>query len=258
MRPTLVQRAVRWLIKQLSFGYLQLDIDGLDQIPARGGAIIAGNHPSVLDGILLQAVAPRPVRFLVAEELYFHRFLHHGFKAFHCVPVYRSRSQNGDALREAVAALEAGDLLGIFPEGTTRFLGTMPTMKRGVGLLALRTGAPVIPMAVRGTGESFPDGQRLPKPGRVRLRFGPAMTFAKVSGTVVPEPALTATLERIRACVLELLDQLRAADARPRAGAPFWKPLQVALSAIIVLPLAGFLTGTANPDLDPAARQTVS
>lgn len=108
LKGSLVFRCTRALFRQLMFGFFDVDIEGLQHIPAKGGVLLAGNHPSLLDGVLLLAVSPRPVRFLVAEDLYAHRFLHGFFKALHCIPVYRSKTHNGDALRAAVAALEAG------------------------------------------------------------------------------------------------------------------------------------------------------
>ena len=102
-------------------------------------------------GLLI--VSPRPVRFLVAEELFFHPFLHWIFAGMGCIPVYRTQTNNGDALRAAVAALERGEVIGIFPEGTTSDLGRMRSVKRGVGLLALRTGAPIVPFGVWGSAD---------------------------------------------------------------------------------------------------------
>lgn len=242
---------LRWVFRHLAFAYFKLDVRGLERIPASGGAIIAGNHPNVLDGILLQVVSPRPVRFLVAEELYFHRFMHWGFRAFNCVPVYRSRgTHNGDALRAAVQALEQGDLLGIFPEGTTKYRGTMPSIKRGVALLAMKTGCPIVPLAFHGSDAAFPEGTKVPRPLPIRMAFGAAVACPRAAAALVPEPDLAEQMERIRQDILWQMAVSRpgAADVR----APWWKPLQVALAGLVIWPLAAFLTRTANPSLDPA------
>ena len=69
-------RVTRWVLRQLGFAYFRLDVSGLDQIPSRGPAVIAGNHPDILDGILLLVVSPRRVRFLVAEEMFFRGLLY--------------------------------------------------------------------------------------------------------------------------------------------------------------------------------------
>ena len=276
-----VFRCVRWLFRRLVFGFLQLDVRGLAQIPREGGLIIAGNHPSVLDGILLFAVSPRPVRFLVAEDLYTHRYLHPFFTLFGCIPVYRTipppatgplgrvrrgrtlptahmagggtKTHNGDALRAAVAALEAGEVIGIFPEGTIHDRGAMQQVKRGVALLALKTGCPVVPLAVRGSAEAFPDGARVPRPCAVSMRFETPIAYPKAALDPIPEEDVLRALEQIRRSILAAL-QMTSIRAPGRARPAWIKPLRVALCSVVVLPLTSFLTLTANPSLDPVRK----
>lgn len=244
-------RVARFLLRQLSYAYFQLRVDGLHHIPARGPAILAGNHPNVLDGILVLIVSPRPVRFLVAEELFFHPFLHWIFEGMGCIPVYRTKANNGDALRAAVEALERGEVIGIFPEGTTAELGCLRTIKRGVGLLALRTGAPVVPFGVWGSAEAYPTGTRLPRPRPIALAFAPLVSYGRTTADPVPATLLQNVLDDVRS---EILRPMQWAMAALGFRVPRWplKPAQVALSACVVLPLAGFLSLTANPSLDPA------
>ncbi len=252
-RPWPMARAVRWALRQLGFAYFRLNVSGLQFLPAQGPAIVAGNHPNVLDGILLLIASPRPVRFLVAEELYFHRYLHWAFHGMGCIPVYRTRSHNGDALHEAVAALQRGDVIGIFPEGTTAFLGDLRAIRLGVALLALRTGAPVIPLGFSGSAEAYPVGTRVPAPRRISLSFGPPMSYARTLAPTIPEEMIARTLEDIRWEIKRTMRwsaSAQAVSARPRS----WKPLQVALSAMVICPLASFLQATSNPGLDPVNR----
>ena len=243
--------SVRAVLRRLGFAYFRLTVDGVRHIPSRGPAILAGNHPNVLDGILLLIASPRPVRFLVAEEMFFHPCLHWLFEAFGCIPVYRTQTRNGDALRAAIAALEQGAVLGIFPEGTTYEGGQMRTLRRGVGLLALRTGAPVVPLGIVGSDEAYPSGTRLPNPGRIALVFAPAHVFSRTSVDVIPADHLGGVLEETRGAILGGLREARMAS-RCEPPPHVWKRLQVALAALIVLPLAGLLHATANPSLDPA------
>ena len=105
-------RVTRRLLYWLMGAYFRLQVEGLERVPRDGGVIIAGNHPSLLDGILLWAVSPRPVRFLIAEDMYRHPLLHPLFVAFGCIEVRRTVSCNGEALRNAVEALERGEVLG--------------------------------------------------------------------------------------------------------------------------------------------------
>lgn len=245
--------SVRWVLRQLGFAYFHLDVEGLAHIPHRGGAILAGNHPSVLDGILLLIVSPRPVRFLVAEELFFHPLLRWLFEGMGCIPVYRTKTHNGDALRAAVAALERGDLIGIFPEGTTSDLGRMRAVKRGVGLLALKTGVPVVPFGIVGSDAAYPSGTRVPRPRRITLSFAPPISYERTTLNPIPPELLEHALEEVRLEIRRPMWWAARAHETPR---PQWwlRRAQVALSALIVLPLAGLLSLTANPSLDPSAQ----
>ena len=248
-RPSWGVQAACWILRQLAGGYLRVEVAGREHIPRQGGLIIACNHPNLLDGLLLQAFSPRPVRFLVAEELFFHRHLHRLFFAFGCIPVYRTRSSNGDALRAALAALEQGDVIGIFPEGTTAFRGSMERLRRGVALLAVKTGAAVVPMAIAGTFEAYPPGQRVPRPSVVRMRFAAPVAYPRETVPRVPDERVHAVLADIRSNILQVM---RALAQTPSARKLEWlKGLSVAASALVVWPLANLLVATANPSLDP-------
>ncbi|MGE0494728.1 MAG: lysophospholipid acyltransferase family protein [Vulcanimicrobiota bacterium] len=160
---------LRWLL----FSIVKPDIRGLEEIPAQGPVILAGNHPNVLDGLVVGLASPRPVRFLVAGEL----FRVPGLAAFlawlGCIPVDRRQGRgNGDALRAAIEALEQGHVLALFPEGKTNGGRTLLEFKPGVALLGLRTGAPVIPLGLAGTEKAYPDGSFTIKPQGVGLVFG--------------------------------------------------------------------------------------
>ena len=246
-------RLVRFVVRQLAFAYFRLGVRGVSRLPVRGPVIIAGNHPNVLDGILLVAVSPRPVRFLIAEELYFHRYLHWLFAGLGGIPVYRTRSENGDALRAAVAALQRGEVLAIFPEGTTADRGRMHEVKRGVGILACRSGAPVVPLGILGSDAAYPHGTRVPRPRRITMVFGEARRFPRAATPQVPDRLLARTLELTRLRILQTMAHA-AADWTAQEEASLGKRVRIALSACVVLPLASFLHATANPSLDPAMR----
>jgi len=256
-RRWLTSRLVRWTFRQLGFAYFRLRVDGLDRIPSRGGVMLAGNHPNVLDGLLLLVVSPRRVRFLIAEDLYTHRYLHRFFKAMGMIPVSRTQTHNGEALRSAVEALERGEVLGIFPEGTTHFRGSMEQVKQGIALLALKTGVPVVPFGIQGSFEAFPEGARFPRPRTISLRFEAPVRYPQIHLAQIPEADVAQTLEHIRLRILEAMQAI-GLQAPWRPTVPQWlKELQIALSGLIVLPLAGFLSCTANPSLDPHDRRAV-
>lgn len=246
-------RLFRRALRRLARDYFHLEVRGLQQVPAEGGAIVAANHPSVLDGVLLWAVSPRPVRCLVAEELYTHPLLTPLFRAFGCIQVSRTKTRNGDALRAAVEALQRGELLGIFPEGTTRHHGSMPALRPGVALLALQTGLPVIPLAFHGSDDAFPDGAKVPSPQPIQMTFGEPCAFAKTSAERIPEEDVARTMDAIRLRILSTLLHAPHPAAVVEFRLGWWERVRRAAAALVVLPLARCLTLTANPSLDQAS-----
>lgn len=254
--PVIV-RGVLAVFRALARGFFRLDVRGLEHIPARGGALIAGNHPSVLDGILLLLLVERPVRFLVAEDMYNHRFLRPLFRLMGAIPVYRTRESNSDALHAAVDALEGGQVIGIFPEGTTAYEGTMPQVRRGVALLALKTGVPVVPLSIRGTAESFPSGAAAPVPGVVRFHFHAPVRYVRTTADPVPETVLRLTLSDIHGELLQALACTPRVRTDEAAAWSWAQRARAALCGVVIVPLARMLTATANPSLDPVRLRSM-
>jgi len=154
---------------------------GVERISRSGPAILATNHVSALDGILLAYLVARrrdrPTRYLVAAEFFDRRF--HGFwlRTLEQIPIRRGTGDSG-ALDEAVATVRAGAIAAIFPEGTVnpRPGGALLRGRTGVARIALAASAPVIPVGVWGTQVRWPRGGltfRRPLRPRVALTFGP-------------------------------------------------------------------------------------
>jgi len=119
-------------------------------LPPRGGAIVASNHISGLDPLLLIAASPRPLRFMIAREQYERWWLRWLFRAIGCIPVERSRSPRA-AFHAARAALERGEVVALFPHGRIHLDHHPPApLKRGVALMAGMTGTPIVPARVEG------------------------------------------------------------------------------------------------------------
>lgn len=154
---------------------------GLARIPATGSVILAANHASALDGIVLAYLVARlrsrPTRYLVAAEFFDRRF--HGFwlRTFKQIPIRRGMGDSG-ALDEAVATVRSGAAAGIFPEGTVNPDPPGPLLRgrTGVARIALAAGAPVVPVGIWGTQVRWPrTGLTFRRPLRpsVALAFGP-------------------------------------------------------------------------------------
>jgi len=154
---------------------------GLENIPEEGPAILAANHQSFLDDLLLPLVVPkRKVVFLAKADYFDKWYLRWFFKGANVIPVRRgSASASEAALRAGVEALKAGNLVGIFPEGTRSPDGNLYRGKTGVARMALEAQVPVIPVAIMGTFEALPYDRTLPRAGRCEVRFGKPLSFER-------------------------------------------------------------------------------
>lgn len=177
-------------------GLFQVTVVGAHLVPAEGAVLLAGNHTGFVDGPLLFALAPRPTAFLAKAELFFGPF-DRLFRAMGEIPVHRG-TPDRTALKAGLEHLAGGGALGVFPEGT-RGSGTFDQIAEGLAYLAVRSGAPVVPVAVFGTSEAWQKGASIPKlRAPVRLVFGPPLTVA-----VEGDP-------RARRTVAEAATQLRS------------------------------------------------
>jgi 1-acyl-sn-glycerol-3-phosphate acyltransferase len=174
-------------------------VDGLEHLPERGGAILAGNHLSVADEIFLGAVAPRHVAFWAKAE-YFTGTGPRGWLTRSVVSglgAIRVERGNGraalSAFDGAIPVLRGGDLVAVYPEGTRSPDGRLYRGRTGVARLALRAEVPVIPVGVQGTDVIQPIGARLPRlrPGEVVIRFGKRLEFTGRPGDAKGLRAIT-------------------------------------------------------------------
>lgn len=172
--------------------------EGLEHVPDDGPAILASNHLSFIDSIFLPAMIERPVYFLGKSD-YFTGWQRHFFEGVGVMPVYR---QGGDAaeasLRMGEAILEGGHLLGVYPEGTRSPDGRLYRGRTGLVRLALRTGAPVVPVAMIGTDGVLPTGSRLPRVRPVGIRVGqPLDVTARLRGRETDRFAIRAATDEL-------------------------------------------------------------
>lgn len=187
---------VRAILLPFFLLYFRLDRGGRERIPSSGPVLLAANHRSFLDPFVIGALTRRPIYYVAKRELFQRRWqawLLNGLGAF---PIDRGAGDE-DAMATARAILERGDCVVIFPEGTRVRRGPLGKPHRGVGRLALQTGARVVPVAVMGT-EDVRRGWRI-RPRKVRIRCGAPLGYP-----TVPEPSQAIALgvtERIWTCV---------------------------------------------------------
>ncbi|AYV30949.1 1-acyl-sn-glycerol-3-phosphate acyltransferase [Streptomyces sp. CJ_13] len=188
-------------------------IEGLENIPAEGAAIVAGNHLSFSDHFLMPAILKRRITFLAKAEYFTGpgvkgRLTAAFFRSAGQIPVDRSGKDAGQAaLREGLGVLAKDELLGIYPEGTRSHDGRLYKGKVGVAAMALGAGAPVIPCAMVGTFEIQPPGQRIPKIRRVTIRFGEPLDFSRYAGLEGERAVLRAVTDEIMYAILGLSGQ---------------------------------------------------
>jgi len=159
----------------------RLEAIGSENIPAHGPVLLVANHSSVLDPPLIGGASDRQLTYLAKAELFkipLFGTLIHGLNAR---PVRREGADPG-ALRTAKRVLEEGGALLVFPEGTRGNEGVIRPAKPGAGLLAVASGAAVVPVYVRGSGRAWPRGRRLPRPAKVTVTFGKPLRFEAVRG----------------------------------------------------------------------------
>lgn len=149
---------------------------GREHIPD-GKVILAANHRSFLDPFIIGTCVRRPIYFVAKQELFKNRFFGWFLNCMGAFPIRRGES-DAESLATALALLERGEAVVIFPEGTRQRSGPLRRPRRGVGRLALESGAPVVPIAIKGT-ERARRGWRI-HPVRVDLRCGRPLAYLRV------------------------------------------------------------------------------
>jgi glycerol-3-phosphate dehydrogenase (NAD(P)+) len=205
-----VYRVLRTLLVPFFLVYFRMQRIGREHLPRRGPLLLASNHRSFLDPFVIGTMVRRPVYYMAKRELFEKRWQAWILNALGAFPVERGAGDR-DAMATARAILERGDCVVVFPEGTRVRPGPLGEPRRGVGRLALETGAPVAPIAVIGT-EDVRRGWRI-RPRKVRIRAGRPLLFPTTRSS---SPALaTAVTDRIWACVRLQWDWLGGVSALP-------------------------------------------
>ncbi|HSK27821.1 MAG TPA: lysophospholipid acyltransferase family protein [Jiangellales bacterium] len=182
-----------WLLKKVLLGPIlkvvyRPWVEGAENVPAEGGAIMAGNHLSVIDSFFLPLVIERRMTFLAKDDYFTGKGLKGSFKRFFFsgtgqVPVDRSGGKASEAaLRTGLRILNNGWLLGIYPEGTRSPDGRLYRGKTGVARMALEARVPVLAVAMIGTEKMQPPGRVIPKIMRPGIRIGRPMDFSRYEG----------------------------------------------------------------------------
>jgi 1-acyl-sn-glycerol-3-phosphate acyltransferase len=177
----IVWKIGRSLCRLLGTCLFDLKVRGLQHIPPAGGALIVCNHQSCLDPVVLSARVRRPINFMGRHQLFdaspFYDWLLRALGAF---PVHQGR-RDLRAVREAIARLDAGRLVNVFPEGARTLDGNIRKIEQGFALIDRRAHVPLIPAVIAGAYEAWPIHHRFPRLRPIRVQFGPPMQVADMT-----------------------------------------------------------------------------
>ena len=167
---------VYYLTTFVSWFLFPYSIRGLEHLPRQGPCILASNHESYLDPVVLGSAVPRRISFMAKESLFAHPVLGWILRHLDAFPVKRGEADIG-ALRQALRRLKAGQPVLLFPEGT-RSGEPQSRPQAGVGFLVAKGRVPVIPISVTGTDAVLPPGAKWFRRHPITVTFGPPLTFS--------------------------------------------------------------------------------
>jgi 1-acyl-sn-glycerol-3-phosphate acyltransferase len=188
-------------------------VEGIENVPLTGPVILASNHLSFVDSVVIPVVAPRKVVFLAKAEYFTApgvkgRLSKAWFTGLGMVPISREDTRSAiDSLETALEVLRRGEAFGLYPEGTRSRDGRLYRGRTGVAHLALTSGAPIVPVGLEGTDRLQPVGSRLPKLAKVVVRFGEPITADSEYDDMPTGRARRELTDRVMSAIQELSGQ---------------------------------------------------
>lgn len=167
------------IIFKVSF---KIKIRGKGNIPSKGPAVVASNHLSYLDPIVLGLITPRRMNFIAKEELFGNSLFRALITQLGAFPLKRERFDRAGYER-ALAILREGGILTLFPEGTRAQHGKRGHLRQGAVRIALRAGVPLVPIVIAGTDSILPRGKRTIRLGKIRVEVGKPLAAVKLDKT---------------------------------------------------------------------------
>ena len=216
----------RFVLVPLARAIYRPRVEGRDNVPRHGAVILASNHLSFIDSVVIPLTAPRKVVFLAKAEYFTGTGIRGAlsrlwFTSLGMIPVKRDDHRAAqDSLDAALEVLKRGEAFGIYPEGTRSRDGRLYRGRTGVAWLALTAGVPVVPVALEDTQRLQPVGSRLPRPVRVTVRFGEPLHFADRYAGVPQGRARREVTDEIMAAIHALSGQELAGVYNERPATP--------------------------------------
>lgn len=194
-----------WIGTKLLF---DLKVFGVENVPASGGVLLAANHQSYLDPVLIAVRLRRPVSYLAKSELFENPHLSRLIRSLHAFPVRQGAGDLG-AVRETIRRLEEGHVLNVYPEGTRTLDGEIGRLQKGIALILRKASVPVVPVAIEGSFAAWPKEDKIFHPHPIGVIYGKPMHFHNMRAEEI--------LERLGGALRDLLQELRRKDAAATA-----------------------------------------
>ncbi|MDO4540685.1 MAG: lysophospholipid acyltransferase family protein [Syntrophomonadaceae bacterium] len=172
-----IARLILWLMR--------VKVTGAENLPREGGVLVCANHVSYWDPVVIGCLLNRPINFMAKAEFFENRFSGAVFRGLRAFPVKRG-SGDRQAIRRAMELLQAGEVVGIFPEGSRNQSGELLKPQLGTAMIAAKTGSPVLPVACVGGRKRLIRGWFRPR----ELRVGQPITMERYQGQKVNSQAL--------------------------------------------------------------------
>ena len=172
--------------------YFRLSFRGQENIPSEGPVLVAANHASFIDPLVIGARIKRKVGSIIIDTFFNKPLINWFCKSTECIAVAEEMEGPG-SMKQAIRYLKQGKVLCIFPEGGRSRDGRLMPAKSGAGILALLTGTPVIPTAVKGSFTAYAPHHLIPRPRKIEIAFGEKLTFSLKEGISKKEQAKEAT-----------------------------------------------------------------
>lgn len=193
-----MRTALRTLLEALFRVLFTYDCVGEEKLPKGGPAVVAANHPSYLDPMLLSLQVERPIHFMAWDALFKVPLMGSLIRLFGAFPVDIRRGKGQEAYARAKALVESGQIVGIFPEGRRSQTAWMePELRTGAARLAWETGAPLYPATIVGAFRAWPHTRLLPHTARIRVRYHDPIDPAPLRA-LPEEQALKSLLDELR------------------------------------------------------------
>jgi len=188
----------RWLFIVILKAFFRFKVEGAENLPGKTNFIVAANHFSFLDTLVIGAAIPRRTYWIASRAIYQLPWLNWFFRLINALP-------SGSASEKAAALLTENKNIGLFPEGRVSYDGKLRDFRRGAALLALKTGRPIVPCAILGAYEALPRTRIFPRFSQIKVRIGKPIYLLKEYADIVEDLFLQEGTFKVRKNIEEML-----------------------------------------------------